>query len=206
MRKTHKALLAGAALAAIAVPAYAQLPFGLDAIFGTQANAGPDQAILYEYPNFQGRAVLVTREQGNLSNVGFNDRARSIRVTGSWRLCEDAGYRSRCETISGPIADLRQVGIQGLSSLQMVAGYGTYPGASYPGYPTYPGAGYGQGVPGQSVVFYPGPIPTGYYGGSSNSARRQADDFCRSMGHRSAAYYDSNSGYNRVVSDVLCRR
>lgn len=207
MRTTYKALLAGAALAAVAAPAYAQFPFDLGGVLGGYGNPAVDQAILYEYPNFQGRSVTITREQGNLSNVGFNDRARSIRVSGSWRLCEDAGFRSRCETVQGSVNDLRQVGISGLSSIRYEGpGYGGgYPGG-YPSYPSYPGGGYGQGVPGQSVVFYPGPIPTGAYGGYSNSARRQADDFCRSMGHRSAAYYDSTSGYNRAVSDVLCRR
>lgn len=202
MRTTYKALLAGAALASVSgAAAHAQFPFDLGQIFGGQGGA-PDQATLYEYPNFQGRSVTVSREQSNLSSVGFNDRARSIRVTGTWRLCEDAGFRSRCETIQGSVNDLPRIGIHGLSSLRFEGGGygGGYPGN--PGYPGYPGGGYGQGVSGQSTVFYPGPIPNRGYG-SSSSARRQAEDFCRSMGHRSVAYHET---YQRMAMDVLCRR
>lgn len=202
MRTIHTALLAGAALAATATAAQAQFPFD---IFGSPGYAGPETATLYEYPNYQGRSITVTREQANLDSIGFNDRTRSIRVQGSWRLCEDANYRSRCETITGAVPDLARHGIQGLSSLQMI-------GAGYPGgYPGYPGGGYGypgqsQGpVQGRDVVFYPGVVGSNYgspYGGYRGT-RRTADEFCRSMGHRSAAW---SSRAGSELSDVLCRR
>jgi len=152
-------------------------------------------AVLYEYPNFQGRSIVVTNAEGNLDNVGFNDRARSVQLTGSWRLCEDAGFRGHCETVTGPIANLSGR-INGLSSLQQTAD-------SYPGYPGYPGAG--QAVPGRAVVFYPGAVSGGYGApyGAYQGTRRAADDFCRRMGHRDAVWFDPAGG---GLSDVLCRR
>jgi hypothetical protein len=163
---------------------------------------GADTAVLFEYPNFQGRSVVVTRENGNLDGVGFNDRARSVQLTGTWRLCEDKDYRGRCETITGAVPNLSFQGINGLSSLQMTGAHG-----GGWGIPPYGGGGYAQGgVSGTSVVFYPGPAPTGAYGapyGSYGGTRRAADDFCRSMGHRTSVFYDSAGG---VLNDVLCRR
>ena len=205
MRKSYQALLAGAALAAVGTAAHAQFPFNPGGYGQPYGYQGPDTATLYEYPNFQGRSVTVTREQSNLDSIGFNDRTRSIRVQGSWRLCEDADYRSRCETVTGAEPDLTRRGIHGLSSLQLTGG--GYPG----GYPGYPGGGYGypgqgQGpVQGRDVVFYPGVVGSTYgspYGGY-RGARRTADEFCRSMGHRGSAWSDRSGG---ELSDVLCRR
>jgi hypothetical protein len=163
---------------------------------------GAETAVLFEYPNFQGRSVTVTRESGNLDSIGFNDRARSVQLTGTWKLCEDAGYRGRCETVTGAVPNLAYRNISGLSSLQVTGAYG----GGY-GTPPWGGGGYGQGgVPGTSVVFYPGPVPTTGYGapyGSFGGTKRAADDFCRSMGNRSSVYYDSAGG---ILSDVLCRR
>lgn len=204
MRNSIKALLAGAALAAVASTAHAQFPFT------PGYPAGGDTAVLFEYPNFQGRSTIVTRENGNLDGTGFNDRVGSIQLNGAWRLCEDAGYRGRCMTFTGPVADLRSAGIRGLSSLQIDSA-GGYPG----GYPTYPGGGYGYpgaggAVAGRNVTFYPGAVNGGTYGngygygyGSSSVSRSAANAFCRSMGHASAVYYDNAGG---VLTDVLCRR
>jgi hypothetical protein len=166
---------------------------------------GAETAVLFEYPNFQGRSVTVTRENGNLDGIGFNDRARSVQLTGTWKLCEDAGYRGRCETVTGAVPNLAYRNISGLSSLQVSTSYG---GGSW-GTPPYGGGGYGQGgVPGTSVVFYPGPTPTvgGGYGapyGAFGGTKRAADDFCRSMGNRTSVFYESAGG---ILSDVLCRR
>jgi hypothetical protein len=215
MRKTLTSLLAGAALAAVASAAGAQTPgYGyyppVPAYpvapaypgYGGYGGYGNQTATLYELPGFGGRSVVVNGSTGNLDNIGFNDRTRSLRLSGTWRLCEDSDFRSRCVTLSGSIPDLRERGISGLSSLQPVDDNdGGYPGP-------------GGGVQGRSVVFYPGPVNTSYgsappygYGGGNaygyGTGKRGADAFCRRMGNRDAVYYDS-AGY--ALSDVLCRR
>lgn len=221
MRITLTSLLAGAALAAVAtaagaqspgygyyppvpaypaVPAYPVVPAYPGYDYG---GYGAQTATLYELPGFQGRSIVVNGSTNNLDDLGFNDRARSVRVTGTWKLCEDAGYRGHCETITGSVADLRSRGINGLSSIGPSNDYGGYPG------------GYGGGgVQGRSVVFYPGSVsnsydarpPWGYGGGNAygyGTDRRAADAFCRRMGNREAVYYDNTGG---SLSDVLCRR
>ena len=219
MRKTLTSLLAGAALAAVASAAGAQTPgYGYPAYppvpaypvvpaypgYGGYGGYGNQTATLYELPGFQGRSVVVNGSTGNLADNGFNDRARSVQLSGTWRLCEDAGFRSRCETMSGSIPDLSRRGINGLSSLQPVDNGGGYPGG-------YPG---GAGVQGRLVVFYPGPVsssygagpPYGYGGGNAygyGTGKRAADNFCRQMGAREAIYYDSAGN---TLQDVLCRR
>jgi hypothetical protein len=207
MRKTFMSLLAGAALATLAGAASAQTPYGYyppyDSGYGYGGYGGygdyGQTATLYELPGFRGRSIVVNGSTNNLANLDFNDRTGSLRLNGAWRLCEDADFRSRCITLSGAIPDLRARGISGLSSLQ----------------PTNDNGGYGGGaVQGRSVVFYPGPVSSGYgygapygYGGGNaygyGVGRRAADDFCRSMGNREAIYYDSAGG---ALQDVLCRR
>lgn len=215
MRKTLTSLLAGAALAAVASAAGAQTPgYGYSPYpplptypvvptypgYG-YGGYGNQTATLYELPGFQGRSVVVNGSTTNLDNIGFNDRTRSVRLSGTWSLCEDADFRSRCVTLSGSIPDLRERGISGLSSLQPVDNSGGYPG--------------GAGVPGRSVVFYPGVVsgssynvrpPWGYGGGNAygyGTDKRAADAFCRQMGNRDAVYYDNTGS---ILQDVLCRR
>jgi hypothetical protein len=218
MRNTITSLLAGAALAAVASAAGAQTPgYGYPGYlppppypavpaypgYGGYGGYGNQTATLYELPGFLGRSVVVNGSTTNLDNIGFNDRTRSVRLTGTWRLCEDSDFRSRCETLTGSVVDLRQRGISGLSSLQPVDNNDGYPG------------GAGAGVAGRSVIFYPGAVsnnsyragpPWGYGGGNAygyGTGKRAADDFCRQMGNRESVYYD-NTGNG--LSDVLCRR
>jgi hypothetical protein len=207
MRRTITSLLAGAALATIAGAAGAQTyggyypPYGGYGYDNGYGNTGYGQtATLYELPGFQGRSIVVNGSTNNLDDMGFNDRARSVRFNGTWKLCEDAGYRGHCEILSGSVADLRSRGINGLSSI-----------GPYNDYGAYPGGGYGRGVQGRSVVFYAGPVSSNYSNGyppygngyGYGVSRRTADDFCRSMGNREAIYYDSAGG---TLQDVLCRR
>ncbi len=61
------------------------------------------RVILYEQSGFGGRRVIVTNEfVPNFSNLGFNDRASSLRVErGYWMFCSDAGFQGTCRTF-GP--------------------------------------------------------------------------------------------------------
>jgi beta/gamma crystallin len=61
------------------------------------------RAILYAGPNLSGRSFVVNNEVvPNLANVGFNDRASSLRVeAGYWVFCSDANFSGECMTF-GP--------------------------------------------------------------------------------------------------------
>lgn len=47
--------------------------------------------------DFRGQSFVVTGETAFLA--GFNDRASSARVNGSWEVCEDTRFGGRCERI-----------------------------------------------------------------------------------------------------------
>lgn len=78
-----------------------------------------DTAVLYDQPGFRGRSITVSDSASNLRDLGFNDRAMSIRARGRWRLCSDANYRGSCTTIRGDVEDLSRLGLdRNLSSLR----------------------------------------------------------------------------------------
>lgn len=86
---------------------------------GSGAGGARDEAILYEQPGFRGRSVTVTGEASNLADLGFNDRAMSIRVRGNWQLCPDSRFRGECVSIRGDQDDLGRLGLRRtLSSLR----------------------------------------------------------------------------------------
>ncbi len=64
---------------------------------------GHTRVMLYEGPNFSGRSFELTRDVlRSFDNVGFNDRATSIRVErGYWMFCTDANFEGDCRTF-GP--------------------------------------------------------------------------------------------------------
>ena len=58
-----------------------------------------DGGVLFEDPNYQGRAFEVNGDMPGLGAVKFNDRASSIqigRASGRWEICEHANYQGRC--------------------------------------------------------------------------------------------------------------
>jgi hypothetical protein len=68
-----------------------------------EANRGGAHAVLYEGPNFSGRAFEIDRPVvRNLDRTNFNDRAESLRVYGGyWMFCSDANFEGDCRTF-GP--------------------------------------------------------------------------------------------------------
>lgn len=65
----------------------------------------PPRLILYEQPNFRGRAREVDSDDSEISD--FNDRAKSARaVSGAWQICEHKNFGGRCVTIRGDVPDL----------------------------------------------------------------------------------------------------
>jgi len=58
---------------------------------------GSGHVVLYEGPNFSGRAITLDRPIVNFENIGFDDRARSAVVyDGAWELCYNSNFNGRC--------------------------------------------------------------------------------------------------------------
>src|SRR5439155_6986349 len=64
---------------------------------------GGARAVLYEGPDFRGRAFEIDRPVvRNLDRTNFNDRAASLRIfDGYWIFCSDANFEGDCRTF-GP--------------------------------------------------------------------------------------------------------
>ena len=81
------------------------------------------RAVLYEYPNFQGRSYVVYGGNRGLGPTGFEDRAMSGRFEGPWTVCEDDDFSGHCETVSGPVRNFDRMGLgHEISSLHALGG------------------------------------------------------------------------------------
>ena len=116
-----------AAILVLSAPAWAQEPRG--------------EVLVYERADFGGRSVTVRDDMGNLSLVGFDNRAASLYVlAGTWEFCTEAWYRGSCR-LYGP-GQYRNLGDQArrISSGRLV---GAAPSV---GHATRPGEGRWQDV------------------------------------------------------------
>lgn len=81
------------------------------------------RAVLYEYPNFQGRSYVVYGGNRGLGPTGFEDRAMSGRFEGPWTVCEDDDFSGHCETVNGEIRNFDRMGLgHEISSLHALGG------------------------------------------------------------------------------------
>lgn len=203
MTRTILALTAAAAALALAGAAEAQ-------------PRGGRSATLYELPDFQGRSVTITGSAADLGDWRFNDRARSARFEGRWRVCEHDQFRGRCQEVSGEVRDLTTYGLFGQISSLEPAGFAR-PGPG-PGGP--PGGGWGgpreRGVEGARTVFFARPTVRGL---DVAAGQHGADTFCRHQGLGAAVWFDSSEraprglgpdgevvGRSTVLRDLLCRK
>lgn len=175
----------------------------------------PPRATLYELPGFQGRQVDITAYGENLAGMGFNDIAQSARFEGRWRVCEDSGFRGKCQDLSGAVSDLAAVGMgQKISSLQGYLEGAWRRGADWRG--GWNGRDAARPYEGARNVLFPYPSVAGFDIAANGST---ANAFCRSVGLGSSAYYDGGErarqaldqegryvGDTGVLRDVLCRK
>ncbi|MFM9437200.1 hypothetical protein ACFDR9_004287 [Janthinobacterium sp. CG_23.3] len=69
------------------------------ALFG-QGAAQAGELSLYTHSNFNGREVTLRGATPDLSELGFNDRASSMRVrSGRWEVCVDADFSGGCTVV-----------------------------------------------------------------------------------------------------------
>lgn len=124
-----KRLILAAGLLALAAPAAHALPKpNLPDIGAIPGRLFPQKEerrlVLFEGPHYTGRAVTIRTAESNLTRLHMNDRAKSARVVGQWRLCEDSRLRGKCEVVSADIPDLAAAGLPALSSAAFVRGSG----------------------------------------------------------------------------------
>ena len=68
--------------------------------------------VLYSRANFSGEARAFDRTVNRISQVDFNDKARSVRVnSGVWQICSDGNGGGRCEYVDSSIRNLRDLGL-----------------------------------------------------------------------------------------------
>jgi hypothetical protein len=81
---------------------------------------GRPQIILFQNDNYRGNQWPV---DGPVEKLRFDDRTSSVRVTGTWELCEDDNFRGRCIIVNQDVPKLDRLGFDDrLSSLRPVNG------------------------------------------------------------------------------------
>jgi hypothetical protein len=88
---------------------------------GGGGNGG--DVVMFEDPNYQGRAYEVVGDMPDLGAVKFNDRASSIKVGrngGKWEICEHANYQGRCSRLDADQAVLPREWNDAISSIRRV--------------------------------------------------------------------------------------
>lgn len=167
---------------------------------------------LFTAPNFQGERLQLTATARNLDRTRFNDRAQSVRVTGTWTFCEDSDFDDYCQTLSRDEPDLGAIGLaNAISSVRLETVRGG-PEPSRPLPPPPPPIDGGDVLEGSTATFFAlpsrngRPIPACERGGrTSDCARYGADQFCRSEGYAGSAYFHVRYGRRgQILEDVLC--
>jgi len=115
------------------IPAVLAAAFGLGALSGVTAapinatgaaQGGAQSAIVvYEQPNFKGRAMTFTGYVPSMAAKQFNDVAASVQIVGKrdWVLCEHRNFMGRCVRVRAKEKDLRRLQFAGqVSSLYPV--------------------------------------------------------------------------------------
>lgn len=158
------------------------------------------QIELYDGPNYSGERVTVRVDQdgSNLVNLGFNDRASSVRVTGIWEVCEHINFGGTCTRIGMDAATLNRLDNR-ISSVRYVPQTGTTPPR-----PIVPPSGGGGNRPNRidggtqgvnSVMFFAMPRANGSpisqceQQGRFDCNHSGANAICRVAGYREAVYY-----------------
>lgn len=83
-------------------------------LVGSPARA--ERMRVFEDANFEGWNKVLLGPQNNLPSAGFTRRVRSVRIlSGSWLVCAKSSYAGDCFWISRDIADMRQLGFNGVA-------------------------------------------------------------------------------------------
>lgn len=78
--------------------------------------------VLYSRNGFGGRNVALDGNMPDLRQVGFNDRASSLRVNwGVWEVCRDVNFGGRCARIDRSVSNFGRFDDQ-ISSVRLLDG------------------------------------------------------------------------------------
>ena len=78
---------------------------------GRQSFPSRARLVLFDQRNFRGQTILVDDDMANFGS--FAGRAESMQVEGgTWEVCTGSGFRGRCTTLSGDVADLGSIGLR----------------------------------------------------------------------------------------------
>lgn len=124
----------------------------------TQAAA---QITLYDGEGFQGPAVTADKAIWDFDPLGFNDRARSLVVSGgTWQVCEDARFQGRCVVVQpGDYDSLRSMGMsERISSVRPVDSVARYDQAPPPVYGPPPALHGPRPVVATAPAYGPAPV------------------------------------------------
>ncbi|HYD98953.1 MAG TPA: beta/gamma crystallin-related protein [Alphaproteobacteria bacterium] len=75
--------------------------------WGGRPGRGGAVATVYQHGRFRGRSATFDGPVPDLRRLGMDDRISSLRLQGTWEICEDSHYRGRCAVVEGNVADLR---------------------------------------------------------------------------------------------------
>lgn len=119
MVRTVWVLAASALMMTVSASALAQSA-GASSGANGGANGGA-RLILFGATNFEGESRAFSADVPDLGarSVRAGDFAASAMAYGVWQVCMDAGYRTRCRQISGPVADLG-ADRQSISSIRLI--------------------------------------------------------------------------------------
>jgi hypothetical protein len=80
-------------------------------------STGPTPSItVYLNRSFSGASRTYTAATPSLFATMFNDQISSMRVTGGWMACTEPDYRGQCQSFTGTVTDLSQVGMDNVIS------------------------------------------------------------------------------------------
>jgi hypothetical protein len=89
---------------------------------GGGGRPGGGGVVMFEDPQYQGRAYEVIGDMPDLGAVKFNDKASSIQIGrgGRWEICEHANYQGRCSRLDADQAILPREWNDQISSIRRV--------------------------------------------------------------------------------------
>ncbi len=153
----------------------------------TQAVA---QVTFYEHDGFQGQSFTTARQIGDLTRIGFNDRASSVQVVGErWEVCEDVRFNGRCVILRpGAYPSLGAMGLNDrVSSVRAVSRNARIDDQRYAPAPVAP-----------QVTFY----ENEYFGGRSFTTDRPIANFGRQGFNDRASSVDVVGAPWEVCEDI----